>query len=256
MAKNSCPSCDCPKGVPLWLGTYGDMVTLILTFFILLLSMATFDTQRIALAVGSLDGSFAVLEKGSQSQINPPAPIQATPIETDIEMENVVNIFGSLITDYNEVNRIADGPSVELEEAERGIVIRIPDSLLFENGSAVLSNPSGIAFIKRLSLELLKTPDEVRIKAIGHTDNIPIKNEVFSDNLELSAARGVNVANLIINQGIAKHRVVGGGEGEYSPIANNDIEEFRAKNRRVELYVYSIGEDLSALMENITKVSQ
>ena len=66
----------------------------------------------------------------------------------------------------------------------------------------------------------------------------------------------MNVANLIINQGIAKHRVVGGGEGEYSPIANNDIEEFRAKNRRVELYVYSIGEDLSALMENITKVSQ
>ncbi len=47
MAKDSCPACDCPNGVPLWLGTYGDMVTLILTFFILLLSMATFDTLKV-----------------------------------------------------------------------------------------------------------------------------------------------------------------------------------------------------------------
>ncbi len=171
MAKNKCPACDCPQGVPLWLGTYGDMVTLILTFFILLLSMATFDTQRIALAIGSLEGSLAVLEKGSQTQINPPAPIKATPMETEVEMDNVVNIFASLITDYNEVNRISNGPSVELEEAEKGVIIRIPDELLFESGSAVLTNSSGIALVKRLSMEFAKLPNAVLIKAIGHTDN-------------------------------------------------------------------------------------
>ncbi|TLD83255.1 motility protein MotB [Helicobacter sp. MIT 11-5569] len=255
MAKQKkCPACDCPQGVPLWLGTYGDMVTLILTFFILLLSMATFDTQRIAQAVGSLEGSLAVLEKGSQSQINPPAPIKATPIETEVEMDNVVNIFGSLITDYNEVNRISNGPSVELEEAERGVIIRIPEELLFASGSAELTNPSGIAFLKRLTLELLRMPKAVLVKAIGHTDNVPIrKGAIFEDNLELSVARGVNVADLIIKQGLEKNRILGGGEGEFSPIANNDIPALRAKNRRVDLYVYSIGEDLSGVIGDIAK---
>ncbi len=248
-----CPPCECPNGVPLWLGTYGDMVTLILTFFILLLSMATFDTQRIALALGSLDGSLAVLEKGSQTQINTPATIQATPIETEVEMDNVVNIFGSLITDYNEVNRVSNGPSVELEEAERGVILRIPEELLFESGSAVLSNPSGIAFLKRISLELVKLPKEVLVKAIGHTDNVPVsKNSIFADNLELSVMRGVNVADLIIAQGLTKERVLGGGEGEFSPIANNEIPSIRAKNRRVDLYVYSVGEDLSSIMGHLT----
>jgi len=256
VAKNKCPACDCPQGVPLWLGTYGDMVTLILTFFILLLSMATFDTQRIALAIGSLEGSLAVLEKGSQTQINPPAPIKATPMETEVEMDNVVNIFASLITDYNEVNRISNGPSVELEESEKGIIIRIPEELLFASGSAVLENPSGIALVKRLSMEFAKLPDKVLIKAIGHTDNTPMrKDSLFADNLELSVARGVNVAELIVAQGVAKARVLGGGEGEFFPIASNEIPSLRAKNRRVELYVYSVGEDLSSAMGSFTKAT-
>ncbi|WP_026944317.1 OmpA/MotB family protein [Helicobacter rodentium] len=256
MAKNKCPACDCPQGVPLWLGTYGDMVTLILTFFILLLSMATFDTQRIALAIGSLEGSLAVLEKGSQTQINPPAPIKATPMETEVEMDNVVNIFASLITDYNEVNRISNGPSVELEESEKGIIIRIPEELLFASGSAVLENPSGIALVKRLSMEFAKLPDKVLIKAIGHTDNTPMrKDSLFADNLELSVARGVNVAELIVAQGVAKARVLGGGEGEFFPVASNEIPSLRAKNRRVELYVYSVGEDLSSAMGSFTKAT-
>lgn len=251
--KQKCPSCDCPKGVPLWLGTYGDMVTLILTFFILLLSMATFDTQKIAQAVGSLEGSLAVLEKGVKTQINPPAPIRATPIETEVEVENVVNILGSLITDYNEVNRIANDPSVELEEAEKGVIIRVPEKLLFAPGSAELTNPSGIALLKRLSLEFLRMPNAVHIKAIGHTDNIPIHNAIFADNFELSVARGVNVAHLLVQEGVAKSRVLGGGEGEFSPIANNDIPALRAKNRRVDLYVYSVGEDLSSIISTIAK---
>ena len=214
--------------------------------------MASFDTQRIAQAVGSLEGSLAVLEKGSQSQINPPAPIKATPIDTQVEMENVVNIFGSLVTDYNEVNRISNGPAVELEESEKGVIIRIPEALLFESGSAELSNPSGIAFVKRIALELQRLPKEVLIKAIGHTDNVPVREgSVFADNLELSIARGINVADLLMRQGLDKSRVLGGGEGEFSPIANNDIPSMREKNRRVDLYVYSIGEDLSGVIGNI-----
>lgn len=105
-------------------------------------------------------------------------------------------------------------------------------------------------------MEFAKLPNAVLIKAIGHTDNTPIREgSVFADNLELSLARGVNVADLIIAQGVAKSRVLGGGEGEFSPIASNEIPSMRAKNRRVDLYVYSVGEDLSAAMESLTKVT-
>lgn len=255
MAKGKCPPCECPQGVPLWLGTYGDMVTLILTFFILLLSMASFTNQKIDQAVGSLEGSFAILENGVKTQVNPPAEILATPIEAQKEMEDATNVFASLITEYNEINKLANGPAVEFEEAEEGVIIRIPESLLFETSSAVLSNSSGIAFLKRLVLEFEKLPEAVLIKAIGHTDNVPMRpNPVFADNLELSIARGVNVAQLIISEGIAKERVLSGGEGEFSPVASNEIPELRAKNRRVDLYVYSIGEDFSELTQNLTQL--
>ncbi|CAM2823296.1 flagellar motor protein MotB [Helicobacter burdigaliensis] len=255
MAEKKCPPCDCPNGVPLWLGTYGDMVTLILTFFILLLSMASFDKERIAQAIGSLEGSLSVLEKGSMTQINPPSIVKATPIETDIEMDNVVNIFASLITDYNEINRLAKGPSVELEESEKGVIIRIPDSLLFESGSAILTQSSGISFLKRLSIELNKLPKEVLIKAIGHTDDTPMKiGAQFKDNLELSIARGTNIAEFLQKEGIAKERISGGGEGQFSPVVSNAIPNLKAKNRRVELYLYSIGEDVSEKLGNITNL--
>ena len=89
MAKEKCPPCDCPQGVPLWLGTYGDMVTLILTFFILLLSMASFTNQKINQAIGSLEGSFYVFEKGLRTHINPPQHVKVTHIQHETTLENV-----------------------------------------------------------------------------------------------------------------------------------------------------------------------
>ena len=64
MGKTRCPPCDCPQVLPLWLGTYGDMVTLILTFFILILSMVTFDAKKLTEAEGSMKGAMSLLSGG------------------------------------------------------------------------------------------------------------------------------------------------------------------------------------------------
>ena len=69
MAKR-CPPCDCPNVLPLWLGTYGDMVTLILTFFILLLSMVTFDAKKLSEAEGSVDGALSLLSGGIKIEVD------------------------------------------------------------------------------------------------------------------------------------------------------------------------------------------
>ncbi len=68
MGKTRCPPCDCPQVLPLWLGTYGDMVTLILTFFILILSMVTFDAKKLTEAEGSMKGAMSLLSGGIKTE--------------------------------------------------------------------------------------------------------------------------------------------------------------------------------------------
>ncbi|MDE6978754.1 MAG: motility protein MotB, partial [Helicobacter sp.] len=91
MAK--CPSCECPIGVPLWLGTFGDLMSLLLTFFILLLSMATFVTERVDAAIGSIQGALGVLEIGRHSEVAPPMPIIAVPIDHNVDSPTALNTF-------------------------------------------------------------------------------------------------------------------------------------------------------------------
>ncbi|MFP4332769.1 MAG: flagellar motor protein MotB, partial [Campylobacterales bacterium] len=73
------------------MATFGDLMSLLLTFFVLLLSMATFETKKVAEAIGSLEGALGVLEEGKHSEPVPPNPIKATPIETDSDSPTAIN---------------------------------------------------------------------------------------------------------------------------------------------------------------------
>lgn len=232
--------CECKKGLPLWLGTFGDLMSLLLTFFVLLLSMATFDKKRVELALGSLDGAFSVLESGEKSEVKPPKPVYATPMETDTETIESQNVFANLITEFNEMNKVAFGPSVKLEEAEDGFVVRIPNSLLFEKGAAEITNPDAFLFLKRISLEINKLPNGIHIMSAGHTDNTPLgENGRFVDNWELSAARALNVVRELQNNMVDPVRMAACGQGEYLPVSTNATTEGRAQNRRVDLHFFS-----------------
>ena len=240
MAKK-CRPCECKPGLPLWLGTFGDLMSLLLCFFVLLLSMATFDKEKIELAIASLDGTFSVLEKGKSSEIATPERIKATPMETEVDSETVENVFASIITEYNEMTKLAKGPAVRLEEAEDGFLLRIPEEILFEPSSAEIKNSDALLLLKRLAIEINKIPNDIQLKVTGHTDNTPIRNsQKYTDNWELSIARGISVTQELLNNRVNPTRLSAGGEGEYNPIATNITEEGRAKNRRVDLYFFSI----------------
>ncbi|MGP1580257.1 MAG: OmpA/MotB family protein [Wolinella sp.] len=236
-----CPPCDCKKGLPLWLGTFGDLMSLLLTFFILLLSMATFETEKIDRAIGSIQGALGVLEMGRLTEIMPPQRFQALPIKQNVDTPEAINAFANMITEYSEIKKVSDGPAVTMEEAEDGFVVRIPSELLFDSGSAQITNKEGILFLKRAALEINKLPTDIHLKVIGHTDNDPLRAGAnFADNWELSIARGVNVANLLIDERINPARISAGGNGEFNPIATNSTDEGKARNRRVELHFFSI----------------
>ena len=239
--KKKCP--DCPKCLPAWLAAFGDLMSLLLCFFVLLLSMSTMDAKKIQEAIGSLAGALSVLEGGTKTEISRERQQQATPIETTEETSNrvVTTQLRKAIVEINEMLKISGGPEIQIEEAEDGFIIRLPDGLLFEPGSAVIQNADALLFLRRIALIIQKLPENLHIKARGHTDtNPPDSSSPFKDNWELSTARAVSVVKELIKNQIDPRKMSASGKAEFDPITSNATPEGRAKNRRVELHFYSI----------------
>lgn len=238
MAKK-CKACHCKKGLPLWMATFGDLMSLLLTFFVLLLSMATFETKKVAEAIGSLEGALGVLEEGRHSEPVPPNPIKATPIEADSDSTTAVNVLSSLITEFKELDQLGKGPSIKLEEAEDGFRVTIPDGVLFEPGSAEIKNDRARLLLQRIGNEFAKMPSSVGLDVEGHTDDTKYSAPNY-DNWNLSVDRALSVAEVMLENGAPKSRTRVSGRGEYEPVASNKTEEGRALNRRVVLHFYSL----------------
>ena len=242
MAKRKIKQEEKGGGLPLWMGTFGDLMSLLLTFFILLLSMATFDEEKIDQAIGSLQGALSVLEYGLETEITPPNPLQASPIQVDSTREDVLNVLASLMNEYSEMTEISDGPGIELEESQDGFIVRIPDDLLFESGSVEISNANGKIFLERLALEVDKFKDILNLRIIGNTDNVPFRAGSATDNWDLSNKRALSVANTLLSLNIPPNIMQVGGDADFNPVADNASAQGRAKNRRVDLNFSFVGD--------------
>ncbi|RAX59262.1 motility protein MotB [Helicobacter monodelphidis] len=242
MAKK-CKPCECPEGVPLWLGTFGDLMSLLLTFFILLLSMAVFVTERVDKAIGSVQGALGVLELGRNSEITPPKDIIALPIEQNVDSPTALNTFASMITEFSEMTKLSEGPAVRMEESEDGFIIRIANDVLFEQGKAEITSTNGKLFLERLAIEIKKLGLTYQVKVVGNSDNDPEDRGTYRDNWEISVARGVHVAQIFVGHGVSEQILSAGGNGEFDPIASNQTYEGRMMNRRTDLYFFAVNEN-------------
>ncbi len=242
MGKKQKP-CDCPKCLPGWLAAFGDLMSLLLCFFVLLLSMSTMDAKKVQEAIGSLAGALSVLEGGTKTEISRERQQMATPLESQDETSNrVKTAVKKTIVEVNEMLKATGSPQVVLEEAEEGFIIRLPGALLFKPGSAKIENEDAILFLKRIALIIDRLPKNLHINVSGHTDDtMPDKNSPYRDNWELSAARGISVVKELIKDKVDPKRLIASGRAQYAPIASNATPEGRAKNRRVELHFFSIG---------------
>ena len=240
-----------PPGAPSWLTTYGDMVTLLLTFFVLLYSYSSIDVVKWQALIVSVKGALGVLD-GGNTLINDSAMelaqekdvISAKEIEDYLqlqkEMQNLQEIKKKLEA-YLEDKSLQEQITVNLDE--RGLVLRFQDSVLFAKGKADLLNEA-IATLKHVSDILKDIPNAVRIE--GHTDDLPINTPQFPSNWELSTTRATNVLRFLIAQGIDGRKLSAVGYGEYRPLVpNNNSEENRRKNRRVDIVILR-----SSLMKN------
>lgn len=227
-------------GVPPWITTYSDLITLMLAFFVILISFGTFEKGRIVRFVGSFVGSFKILSGG----------LKTDPGEKVVEpSKEIIRTFrepGGLLTRMKGiVEKEGLKQGVEFRMTNEGFEINISDYLLFglQPGSADIT-PEMKPFLDDLAEIISQTSYLVSIE--GHTDELPIKNKQFPSSWELSTARAVAMLRYLIDEGgISPLRLSAKGFGEYRPLFPNDTPEHRARNRRVMIYLQpsELGED-------------
>ncbi len=242
-AEKKCPECE--AGAPAWMTTYGDMVTLLMAFFVMLFAFSNIDAQKFEQVMQSFQGSAGVLSGGKSIDDND-LIFRALPenSETTIDDRSIQKIEESLknlkakIEEYIAEHELDTEVSIEFDA--RGLVIRFKDNALFDSGQAKLKKSSEevLYFLG----DLLKSEEFINraIRVEGHTDNVPIQTSKYPSNWELSTARATNVVKFFIsNMQINPIRLSASGYSEYYPIADNGTLEGRAKNRRVDIVVLS-----------------
>jgi len=224
-------------GLPEWMGTYGDMVTLLLCFFILLFSMSSVDAQKFQAIVQSFSGSLGILDGGNtlqDKQVITQGLMDDNTTDQKQEVQNFNNLEKEL-KEYLKESGLEENVSVMNESV--GILLRFQDNVLFDSGKADIKSQETLRYISTLL-----NKDEFKDKFIrieGHTDNDPIKHNLkYPTNWELSVARASNVVRFLVeNTGIDPVRISASGYSEYHPVAPNDSLENKSKNRRVDILI-------------------
>ncbi len=236
MAKK-CPPC---KEAPGWLTTFSDLMSLLMTFFVLLFSMSSVDAKKYEQAVQSLSETLAGGKGFSPEQqayfnsSNSPATQNAPRTAKESFIDELKPLYESLIETYQNSGR--DGQQIKMVlDKKKGLIrITFPESISFDPGRAALKRKFRYLLHK---LFLLKD-EPIHVMVVGHTDKRPIHGGRFRSNWELSAARAAAVADELIESGIFKpEQVEVVGKAATEPVDPRDTPEAYAKNRRVEILV-------------------
>lgn len=211
--------------------TFSDLMSLLLTFFILLYSMSSVSAEKFEAAAKSMQSAFG----GGESMIEGSTVV-------DIETEKITEtseetIDPELVKMYNEVvaflemKEMTSQASVEYDQD--GIYVNIQESILFGSGSAIIAD-SGKSTLNDLGELIQQFENDVVVE--GYTDNVPMNNSLFSSNWELSTGRALSVLRYLSEErSVDPTRLSAKGYGEYHPIVPNDSESNKAKNRRVNI---------------------
>ena len=228
-------------GAPEWMTTFSDLVTLLLTFFILLYSFSTLDAQKFKSIAQSLQS--ALTGQSGLTIFDNDSPPGDVPIEEivpspdsngEILSEEIQNML-DIVSDF--VEREGLEAEVTLRADRRGVIIEIKDTILFDPGKAELKKNSR-EILDKITLLIQEFENKIIIE--GHTDNVPINTYRFPTNWELSAIRATTVVRYFIEERGVDPKVLVAGYGEYQPIAPNDSPENRSLNRRVNILIVSL----------------
>ena len=231
MAKKKIEESSQEPTAPFWMVTYADMVTLLLTFFILLLSFSIIDDVKFEQAAHSLKGALGVLDKYEHSQ----KIYSEGDSHSEVDMLRRSEIYESVSELETKAKEMGFENDLSIEINHNGLLIRMGDRILFDLGKDQLK-PDSFPVLDIVGKTIKAQAKEVLVG--GHTDNAPIKTTKFPSNWELSSARALSVVrNLIDKSSVSPNVLAATGYSEFRPIETNDSPEGRQKNRRVEFLI-------------------
>lgn len=203
-----------------WLETYGDMVTLLLCFFIMLASISKIDTVL-----------FEKVQSGMTKEIGKQPPQR--PIET---MKQELTQAAAAVQGSDD--------AVDVGTDDRGVVLNLDAGTMFTPGSAEIK-PAMMPLLKELVGTLAQPRFEnYRLEIQGHTDNTPVKSQQFPSNFDLAAARALATMRAFVTLGLPESKMIVAAYGQFSPRVPNTLEDGtalpanQALNRRVAVHVY------------------
>jgi chemotaxis protein MotB len=211
-----------PENADRWVVSYADFITLLFAFFTTMYAISHVDAGKLARFSGSMKSAFKVSGTVAvdTSVIEGIKPVNYGDIGLEREIQAEFRKFD-----------IMEGIAVMRDQ--RGVVISIGDTLLFESGSSELRREARpllsavAAFIKKYQRAIVIE---------GHTDNIPLRGSRYASNMELSTARASRTyVFLLEEEAVRPEGMSAAGYGEYRPIASNATVEGRARNRRVDI---------------------
>ncbi|MCH5274808.1 MAG: flagellar motor protein MotB [Lachnospiraceae bacterium] len=259
-------------GSPAWMATFGDLMNLLLCFFVLLFSMSTLDEKKWQEVAASFSQTFSIFDAGATSIGD--GILVSNGVSQLNELDEYINSTGRTAEDndaeeYDKENK--DGIESVMEQMQAAqlkqseemaelieemvaesqmsdainvqftaqyVQLTLRGALLFDSGKADIRDDA-IPVLDKVGVILAKYSGSI-IEIEGHTDNVPITGGRYADNSELSCARALSVFNYFLNTtNLEPSMIKYAGRGEYVPVADNSTEEGRARNRRVEIRIYN-----------------
>lgn len=246
--------CQCAAGAPLWMVTFGDLMSLLLTFFVLLLSFATMEEPKryeaTMIAIRGAFGSMGVLPNNVTTvQMNMLPRPQQRPTKAQEDLARLIRRRLQIISKEEEVK-------IDFDK-QGGLKITLPNEILYESGKTELK-AEAYPVLDDLA-QLFAELDDAFFEVRGHTDDIGIVSTTeYRDNYDLSYARADIVVRYLNQAGripIQQFEIVACGSSQ--PVAPNSTEEGRQANRRVEIHVKGLIDSTKAneLKSNVRKLT-
>ena len=258
MGKKDKGNNDAPRDTTMWMVTFGDLLMLLLTFFVMLLTMKSMDDKALKSVFSIFEGGVGVTEFSSLSSVK---PVSDTDNVAGLN-QAIVTVMQSLhsrldaLLALNEKKDVASQDVLEeimggdgrvdsgidldtlegfvgISEDERGVIITLESRAMFETGKAEIK-PDMYLLLDAIVKILELSTNEILV--MGHTDDRPLRGGMFRSNWELSLYRALNVHKYLVERkGLPSERLFAGGYGDMMPRFSNENSEGRGKNRRVEI---------------------